>query len=40
MSGDRAFLDSNVLIYLFSEDMSDGQVIEGKLKIKNPFQAQ
>ena len=26
--------------FLFSEDMSDGQVIEGKLKIKNPFQTQ
>jgi len=36
MSGDRAFLDSNCDI-LYSEDMSDGQIIENRLQIINPF---
>jgi len=43
---DRIFLDTNVLVYallendcsiLYSEDMQNGQIIEGKLKISNPF---
>ena len=39
MSGAKAFFDTNLFVYLYSEqeDMADGQVIEGKLTIKNIF---
>ena len=34
---DRVFLDTNILIYIYSEDLQHGQIIENKLKIINPF---
>jgi len=43
-----AFVDTNVAVYalgtgcdaLYSEDMQDGQVFEGRLTVRNPFAAQ
>ena len=43
---DRVFIDTNILVYLsleancsilYTEDMRDGQIIENRLKIVNPF---
>lgn len=44
----KAFFDTNVLIYskvlqsldcdvLYTEDLQDGQLIDGSLMVKNPF---
>ncbi len=49
MTAPKVFLDSNILLYLmdsdlendcdvlYSEDLAEGQLIEKKLKIVNPF---
>jgi predicted nucleic acid-binding protein len=36
-----AFFDTNVSPYLIStdEDMQDGLIVEGRLKVENPFRA-
>jgi predicted nucleic acid-binding protein len=34
---DKIFFDTNLLFYLYSEDMQHGQLIENRLKIFNPF---
>jgi predicted nucleic acid-binding protein len=31
------FVDTNTVIYSLSEDMQHGQLIDGRLKVINPF---
>ncbi|NLV67135.1 MAG: PIN domain-containing protein [Spirochaetes bacterium] len=34
---DKVFLDTNIIIYYYSEDMQHHQLIDGSLRIINPF---
>jgi len=39
MNAEICFLDTNVLVYLFTEDLQDGHLI-GQLKVTNPFRTE
>ena len=37
MRGELHLLDTNIIIYCYSEDFQHGQIIDDKLKVVNPF---